>query len=77
MSGLVKSTIVSGTTTSSGALSLPSGLLGKPLVDCHYKKDTKIGLVYRRDYFYLTCLQTSLDPLANTQVDVEVFYLDV
>lgn len=77
LSNLVKSTIVSGTTTASGALSLPSDLVGKPLVDCHYKKDTNIGLVYRRDYYYITCLAASMNPFANTQVDVEVFYLDV
>ena len=75
LSNLVKSTTVTGTTTSSGALAIPNELKSKPLIDLHY--DSANGLVFRRDNDYLTCLALSLQPFSNTSVSITVWYLDV
>lgn len=75
LSNLVKSTIVSGTTTATGALAIPNELKSKPLIDLHY--DSANGLVFRRDNDYLTCLALSLQPFSNTSVSITVWYLDV
>ena len=76
LAGLIKSTTVEGTTTATGAIAIPSSLQSKPIIDVHFYGNTNIGLVYRRDHNYFTCLAASLSPFANTSVKLTVWYAD-
>lgn len=65
---------ITGTTTSTGALILPSRLHGKLCVGA-YMTDN-LGFVYQRDGSYLTCFNNALSaPIAETAVTIKAVFI--
>ena len=73
--GNVKSATISGTTTQSGALLIPSQYQSKPILEVYCNPGT--ALVYRRDTAYLMFANTLFQPLSNQQVSAKIWYLDI
>jgi len=64
---------LTGTTTSSGALAIPSAHHSAIVFGQHYT-DSTVGFVNRRDAGYFTCYNNSLAALANTAVTIKYAY---
>ena len=79
LNNFVTSTVVTGTTTTTGALSIPDELLSKPIIDVYSNDQTVPMLVFRRARNYFTCYDATLTtpaPIRNTSVSVKVWYFD-
>ena len=76
LSQLLQHTDIEGTTTASGALSIPAELYDVAIIDPHYV-DNNVGLVFRRDRGYLTCCDNNRYTLANVSVKVRVYYINI
>lgn len=72
---MVKSAYITGTTTSSGALQIPSAYWTKPILEVYCNPGT--ALVYRRDNGYFMFANTSFQPLSNQEVSAFIWYLDI
>lgn len=68
-----ETTTVTGTTTQSGAINIPSADLGKTLVNAVLTSQS--GFVFRRDTAYFTVADNELNPLANTQVTIQATWM--
>lgn len=69
--------ILEGTTTTSGALLIPNALRPYNFIALQYADDSAVtvGLIFRREYSYLTCLTNSLNPVSETTVKVKIIYI--
>ena len=75
LSNLIKSRVISGTTTATGALALPNDISSDKIISCKYTiASGALGLVYPRGDGYVTCLASSLQPFSNTSVEVIIWY---
>lgn len=75
LSNLIKSRVISGTTTATGALALPNNISSDKIISCKYTiASGALGLVYPRGDGYVTCLASSLQPFSNTSVEVIIWY---
>lgn len=77
--GTFKTYTLTGTTTSSGALLIPEALRAAYIFGIHYVDGT-VGLVYRRDNGYFTCMLAGTGsgnyvyPNANANVTIVFAY---
>lgn len=68
-----ETTTVTGTTTQSGAITIPSADVGKTLVNAVLT--SQAGFVFRRDNSYFTVADNELNQLANTQVTIQATWM--
>ena len=68
-----ETTTVTATTTSSGAVEIPTADVSKTLVNAVLT--SQAGFVFRRDTTYFTVTDNALNPLANTQVTIQATWM--
>lgn len=76
LSQLLQYRDVTGTTTASGALSIPADLYDTAIIALQYI-DSNVGLPFRRDRGYITCCDNNLYKLSNVSVQVRIYYLNI
>ena len=75
----INTTELSGTTTSTGALAIPSNIANYSFISLMYhstKGDQHIGFIFRRDLSYFTCLDNSLAPVSSKSVTITYSYFN-
>lgn len=81
LGNLIKSTILEGTTSSSGAIELTYWLKNKALMSFYVTEVDGVATacnVFRRDQSYLTVMNNTVDaPVANKPLKIKIFYADV
>ena len=70
----IKTTTITGTTTSSGAILMPTAVVGRVLA-VNYG-DSHVGNVFARDRSYFTCFDLNSTPIANESVTLDVTYYE-
>lgn len=68
-----ETTTLTATTTTSGAVGIPSADTSKTLVNAVLK--SQAGFVFRRDNSYFTVADNDLNPLANTNVTIQATWM--
>lgn len=77
LSDLIKYVLITGTTTSSGAIALPSAVVNGAIIDMYYEGAGAVGMINRRDKNYLTCYDNNLNIKGNTAVQIHCYYVSV
>jgi hypothetical protein len=75
LTNFVKWKEITETTTSSGAVQIPTNLGANRILSAHYT-DGKTGIIYKRDQSYFTCVDGSFSPYASTSVKFVIIYLN-
>ena len=70
----IKTTTITGTTTYSGAIGIPTAVVGKVLA-VNYG-DSHVGNVFMRDRNYFACFDINSTPIANESVTLDVTYYE-
>ena len=77
LSDLIQYVLIQGTTSSSGALALPSEVVSGAILDMYYEGSGVNGFINRRDKNYLTCYDNNLNIKANTPVKIHCYYTPI
>jgi len=77
LSNLIQYVLIQGTTSSSGALALPSEVVSGAILDMYYEGSGVNGFINRRDKNYLTCYDNNLNIKANTPVKIHCYYTPI
>lgn len=77
LSDLIQYVLIQGTTSSSGALALPSEVVSGAILDMYYEGAGVNGFINRRDKNYLTCYDNNLNIKANTAIKIHCYYTPV
>lgn len=74
LSNLIKYVLIQGTTSTSGALALPTAVANGLIIDMYYEGSGVNGFINRRDKNYLTCYDNNLNIKASTAVEIHCYY---
>ena len=74
LSNLIQYFLIQGTTSSSGALALPTAVANGLIIDMYYEGAGVNGFINRRDKNYLTCYDNNLNIKASTAVSIHCYY---
>lgn len=77
LSDLIQYVLIQGTTSSSGALALPSAVVNGAILDMYYEGAGVNGFINRRDKNYLTCYDNNLNIKASTAVKIHCYYTPI
>lgn len=77
LSNLIQYVLIQGTTSSSGALALPSAVVDGAILDMYYEGAGVNGFINRRDKNYLTCYDNNLNIKVNTAVKIHCYYTPI
>lgn len=77
LSDLIQYVLIQGTTSSSGALALPSEVVSGAILDMYYEGSGVNGFINRRDKNYLTCYDNNLNIKASTAVKIHCYYTPI
>lgn len=70
----IKTTTITGTTSYSGAIGIPTAVVGKVLAVSY--GDSHVGNVFQRDRSYFTCLGLNNTPIQNESVTLDITYYE-
>ena len=70
----IKTTTITGTTSYSGSIGIPTAVVGKVLA-VNYG-DSHVGNVFQRDRNYFTCFDINSTPITNESVTLDITYYE-